>query len=383
MRRQNFTSIPWFQELIAPHQAPCVSIYMPTLRAEPPAAENGRLFRDLVVKARDELARGYPDPLVRELVDRIRAIPDEPGFWTAPRDGMAVFASADLLRVIDLKSRIDARVDVADSFHVKPLIRMMQSDRRYHVLALTLKHADLYEATQYDIRRLPAPNVPQDPDTVSKMRMSNQITATADIRTASTQHPQEGTSTGGVAEERFMRAVDQAIWEQFSRDSHLPLILVADEKRNTAFRAASKNIHLMEKGLTLDPNGIDPARIHRETWALLEPQFQAEAQDLVDRFMAARARKLGSDELQPVVAAAAVGRVDTLLIDADRHIPGRIEDAGDGGTFQFRPADATDPRADDVLDDLAEMVLKTEGAVLVLPPDMMPTESGVAAIYRY
>jgi hypothetical protein len=383
MRRQNITSIPWFQELIAPHQPPCVSIYMPTLRAEPPAAENGRLFRDLVEKARDSLSRGYGERDVGPLVDRIMAVPDEPGFWTAPRDGLAVFASPDLLRVIDLKTRVDSRVDVADSFHVKPLIRMMQSDRRYHVLALTLKHADLYEATQYDIRRLPAPNVPQDPDTVSKMRMSNQITATDDIRTASTQHPQEGTSTGGVSEERFMRAVDQAIWEQFSRDSHLPLILVADEKRHTAFRAVSKNIHLMEKGLTLDPNGIDPARIHRETWALLEPQFQAEAQDLVDRFMAARARKLGSDELQPVVAAAAVGRVDTLLIDADRHIPGRIEDAGDGGTFQFRPADAADPRADDVLDDLAEMVLKTEGAVLVLPPDMMPSGSGVAAIYRY
>ena len=215
------------------------------------------------------------------------------------------------------------------------------------------------------------------------MRMSNQITATTDVRTASTQHPQEGTSTGGVAEERFLRAVDQAIWEQFSRDSHLPLILVADEKRNAAFRAVSKNIHLMEKGLTLDPNGVDPARIHRETWALLEPQFQAEAKDLADRFMAARARKLGSDELQPVVAAAAVGRVDTLLVDADRHIPGTIADAGDGGTFEFRPGNAGDPKVDDVLDDLAEMVLKTDGAVLVLPPDMMPTESGVAAIYRY
>ena len=383
MRKPNITSLPWFQELIALRQAPCVSIYMPTVRAEPPAAENGRLFRDLVVKARDELARGYPDHVVRELVDRIRAIPDEPGFWTGPRDGVAVFAAPDLIRVIDLQRQVDARVDVADSFHVKPLIRMLQSDRRYHVLALTLKHADLYEATQYGIQRLPAPGVPQDPDTVSKMRMSNQITATDDLRTATTQHPQEGTSSGGVAEERFMRAIDQAVWEQFSRDSHLPLILVADEKRNTAFRAVSKNIHLMEKGLTLDPNGLDPARIHKETWALLEPQFQAEAQDLADRFMAARARKLGSDELQPVVAAAAVGRVDTLLIDADRHILGKIEDAGDGGTFRFRPADGSDPKVDDVLDDLAEMVLKTEGAVLVLPPDLMPTESGVAAIYRY
>jgi len=38
---------------------------------------------------------------------------------------------------------------------------------------------------------------------------------------------------------------------------------------------------------------------------------------------------------------------------------------------------------DDVLDDLAEMVLKMDGQVLVLPRENMPTDSGVAAIYRY
>src|SRR3712207_4918387 len=107
MRQPN---VPWFRELIAPHDAPCVSIYMPTVRAEPPAAENGRLYRDLTIKARDALARGYPDEVVRALVDRIAGVPDGDGFWTGPRDGLAVFASPDYLRVIDLQTQVDARV---------------------------------------------------------------------------------------------------------------------------------------------------------------------------------------------------------------------------------------------------------------------------------
>ena len=380
MRQPN---LPWFKELLAPHEAPCVSLYMPVLRADPPAAENGRLFRELVDKARVELARGYPEREVRDLVGRIGAVPEGEGFWVGPRDGIAVFASPDFLRVIDLQSRLDARVDVADTFHVRPLIRLMQADRRYHVLALTFTRVELYEGTQYGLRRMTDVNLPLDPNPVSRMRMSSQISAAEDVATAETQHPGEGTTASGVSEERFMRAVDRAVWEQASRDARLPLILVADEKTNAAFRANSKNGHLMEQGLTLDPNGLDLARLHAEPWALLEPQFRAEARDLVDRFQAARARRLGSDQIEPVVSAAAVGRVDTLLIDADRHLPGRIEDAGDGATFTFRPADAADPRADDVLDDLAEMVLKTDGAVLILPPDLMPGDTGVAAIYRY
>ena len=375
--------LPWVDELITPHEAPCVSIYMPLLRAEPPAAENGRLFDELLERARVSLAKGYPEATVRTMLDKVRSATAADGFWIGPRDAIAIFASPDYLRVIDLPTQLDARVDVADSFHVRPLLRMMQADRRYHVMALTLKHVDLYEGNQYGVRRIDAPNVPQDPATVSRMRMSHQIDATSDLRTAETQHPGEGTSPANVTEERFLRAVDKAVWEQFSRDSGLPLILIADENRNSAFRAVSKNTRLMEKGLTLDPNGIDPARIHKETWALLEPQFQAEAEELVNRFQAARARKLGSDELQPVVQAASMGRVDTLLINADSQVPGRIEDAGDGATFRFQPADVGDPDADDVLDDLAEMVLKTQGAVLVLPPDQMPGESGVAAIFRY
>ncbi|HEV7302189.1 MAG TPA: hypothetical protein VGN72_22820 [Tepidisphaeraceae bacterium] len=380
MRQPN---LPWFKEVIDVHQAPCVSIYMPMLRAAPPANENQRLFNELIDKVAAELASGYPKEVVEPLVNRITAEASGTDFWIGPRDGIAVFASSDYLRIVDLPSRPDARVDVADTFHVRPLITSMQADRRYHVLALTLRQAVLYEGNQYGVRRLATPGVPQDPHTVSKMRMSQEIDAASDIKTATTQYPQEGTIPAAVSEDLFLRAIDKAVWEQFSRDAKLPLVLMADENRSSAFRAISKNTYLLEQGSMVDPHHLAPERIHQETWKLIEPRFGAEAQDLVDQFQAARARKLGSDELAPVVEAAAVGRVDTLLIDANRQIPGRIEDSGDGATFQFKPAPAGDPRADDVLDDLAEMVLKTDGAVMILPPDLMPSDTGVAAIYRY
>jgi hypothetical protein len=38
---------------------------------------------------------------------------------------------------------------------------------------------------------------------------------------------------------------------------------------------------------------------------------------------------------------------------------------------------------DDLLDDLGERVLATGGEVVVVPTERMPTESGLAAIYRY
>lgn len=42
-----------------------------------------------------------------------------------------------------------------------------------------------------------------------------------------------------------------------------------------------------------------------------------------------------------------------------------------------------DPEVGDLLDDLAEAVLRTGGDVVVVPKDQMPSESGLAAILRY
>lgn len=41
------------------------------------------------------------------------------------------------------------------------------------------------------------------------------------------------------------------------------------------------------------------------------------------------------------------------------------------------------PEVDDVLDDLGELVLKKGGQMLVVPAERMPTQTGIAAIYRF
>ena len=41
-----------------------------------------------------------------------------------------------------------------------------------------------------------------------------------------------------------------------------------------------------------------------------------------------------------------------------------------------------EPDVDNLLDDLGERVLTSKGEVVVLPHAQMPTESGLAAIYR-
>jgi hypothetical protein len=45
--------------------------------------------------------------------------------------------------------------------------------------------------------------------------------------------------------------------------------------------------------------------------------------------------------------------------------------------------DLSNPELDDVLDDLGAVTLKMGGEVVIVPTERMPTETGIAAIYRY
>jgi len=176
-----------------------------------------------------------------------------------------------------------------------------------------------------------------------------------------------------------MRIIDQRIWENYSRNRHLPMVVIADPQHCSGFISGSKNQYILEKGVMLEPDHVSLDRFKDEAWKLIEPRYQEEIRRLTDQFRVAQAHQKGSDELPLVAEAAANGRVGTLLVDADQRIPGMLHRA----TGLIEMPQRHDGRTEDVLDDLAEMVLKMDGQVYVLPHDQMPTERGVAAVYRY
>jgi hypothetical protein len=52
-------------------------------------------------------------------------------------------------------------------------------------------------------------------------------------------------------------------------------------------------------------------------------------------------------------------------------------------TGNTQKKDLTNPKVDDLLDDMGELVMKFGGEVIVIPAAKMPSEKGLAAIYRY
>lgn len=87
-------------------------------------------------------------------------------------------------------------------------------------------------------------------------------------------------------------------------------------------------------------------------------------------------RARSSDDLPEVALAAPGGRVRTLLVDADLTVPGTADHA----TGRVTLGERDDPHTDDEVDDLADLAIRMGGEVVVIPHNMMPSVTGVAAI---
>mgnify|MGYP005854269173 CR=1 FL=1 len=357
---------------------PCVSIYLSTQRAFPPAAENPRRLRNLIDRAREQLATRYPRREWEPILNLIAGITDDAKIWRHPPDGLALFASPDNFEVVKLFRSVAESVTVADNFHLKPLIRRIQFAGRYQVLCLTHGLVALYEGSEDRLEPLELKGVPENIVAALGRRSQHPIQGQIQAPPAGGE-PRTDSISGGEDPVRYFRVIDEAVWEFHSRPTGLPLILCSPSHHQRAFRDNSRNTHLLPEGININPENLELTRIAAEAWKIIQSHYQQQTSFLIDQYGLAKSRQQGSEDLQQVAEAATFSRVGVLMVDADKHIGGRL----DPGTGKLELGDINRSDLDDVLDDIAERVIRTGGQVLVMPHDQMPTDTGLAAIYRY
>jgi len=179
--------------------------------------------------------------------------------------------------------------------------------------------------------------------------------------------------------EKFFRYVDRFVEETYSKPSQLPLILVALKEHHPTFFAVSGNPYLVREGVKGEYTAFSLEQLREKTWEILEPLYAAKIQSNLKRFEQAKANGNGSDSLAIISKAVFENRVETLFIDVDRIIPGKI--SPQSGKIMDRNLES--PNIGDVLDELAQHALKSKSEVVVLPMATMPGDTGIAAIFRY
>ncbi len=376
-----------FPDLLQDRSGPCVSLYLPTGRRFQDKQQDAVRFRNMLRQAEHSLHDVLETEAREAFLKPLHELAENERFWTHTLDGLAVFHHADFYKVYKLQRAVPERVVVADSFHIKPLLRVTQSADRFELLALTREHVRLFHGNRDTVDEVELhASVPRTLEDA----LGDQVTEAHDASNINKMgHDMAGVSIrsgiGGRKDEidkdteKFFRIVDRAIFDHHSKQSGLPLVLAALPEHHALFRDVSHNAQLLPDAIAGNPDAFSPEELRQKAWQIVEPRYLQRLQGFVDDYGAGLPRSLASDTLTEVAMAALGGRVRTLLVDDDRVVPGRVN----RDTAQVSHGQLDDPHVDDILDDLAEIVLRMGGEVVMVPRDRMPSITGIAAIYRF
>ena len=112
----------------------------------------------------------------------------------------------------------------------------------------------------------------------------------------------------------------------------------------------------------------------------MQPIYLMKLNQVKEKFLLEKVNSRGSDSLEEVARAVANGRVETLLLEQNRIISGKITDAHSG---IIEIGDLNEPEIGDLLDGIAELATEKGAEVIVVSEENMPSLSGLAAIFRY
>lgn len=371
-------------EIIYETEGPFISLYQPTHRHGPENKQDPIRFKNLIKEIENSLKQKYSQQEISNIMKPLNAIAEDNTFWNYTNDGLAILANENKCVVYKLHRPVEEIAVVANSFHIKPLIRVFQSADRFYLLGLNRKEFKLYEGTRYGVEE-----VKFDEDTATTI-----TEVLGDRLTEAYLNPGSYGGVGGqpmfhghggrkdeidIDTERFFRYVDRFVLENYSRPTDLPLILVALDEYHSVFKEISHNPLLMEDGVKTSFDTMSLEDLKEQSWKVMEPIYLDKTKKLVDRYEFERSKFFASDDIAQVARAAMENRIDTLLIESDRVLPGKINKE----TGRIEEGQLDDPEVGDLLDELVELVFRSKGAVVLLPKERMPSTTGVAAIYRY
>lgn len=367
------------RSLIAQHVGPCVSIYLPTRRGGGP--DDRQRYEGLVRRARELLGEGRKNVATRDFLAPLAEQPDE--FWREQLDGLAVFHARDLSASYALPAPVPELAIVADSFHIRPLLRLLQSNQHYYLLSLAQNHVGFFRGDADGLRPTRVPGLPKSLVDALGQEQDNEKTVSSHSTGSHGNMPMfhgQGKEDSSHDEDiaRFVRAVDKALWPVL-REEKAPLIFAATERLHPTFHSITRYAHVTQEGIHGNFETAALEQLHKRAWPIVQKRIEARGDEVHERYekLVSRARAL--DEIRAIAQFAVQGRVGELLLAREARVWGTLDKA----SGELRLHGDQQQNDDDVLDDIAEAVLLRGGEVISFEQSKMPTKGPIAAILRW
>ena len=369
----------------------CVSLYLPTSRLGKNAGTNRTAFKDIAREALSQLKEGGADKnkitVFEERFDRLagtdhdvqdqdkirklqRAKPDPiESFWHYQANGLAVLATAGMMRTFRLPNSPKPLAEVADRFHLTPLIRAMTSPHDIFVLALAEESVRLVHAfANFPPQRLQVPDLPAN---------AEEATRRPSFHVRAPRRRLQNLEGEKVLLHQYVRKVEHAVQGALA-GQNAPLVLAAEEPLASMFRSVNTYPKLADEMIEGNPDQITDGELEDAAIPILDRLYSRELKAVIALYDELKPRRATTD-VSYAAHAATAGAIEQLLVDLDAIVPGLVSDID--GSVTYSASD--DAETYSVVDEVARRALYTGARVLGARQEEMPDRAPLTAILRY
>lgn len=382
------------EKLLQPSGGPCVSLFMPTVRAGD-TQQNPIRFKNLLREAEKRLIeqghlRQNRNGDAGDFLDPLRALTDDRAFWEHQQEGLALFRSNEVFRTMRLPLEVGELVVVEDRFHLKPIFPLLSGDGHFYILALALKHTRLIRASRHHAEEV-------DLEVEGVPRSLEEALGELSRRYSQFQ-PASGTRGGGLSSSpifaghgtgeddlkaeivNYFHRLDDGLRKIVDRDA--PLVLAGVEHLLPRYRDASEHPNIQENGLTGNAEGMRPEELRDLAWPIVEPYFLKDRRRAEERYGELSGTGRATNRLDEVLPAAHDGRVETLFTARGVRTWGTYDAESRQIHLQEDQAQQSNG-SEDLIDLAAIQTFSNGGTVFAVERDQVPGGGPLAAIFRY
>ena len=188
--------------------------------------------------------------------------------------GLAMFYDGKQVSTYGLPFTPKKAIEIRTKYDVEQIQQYYEQNRPYYVLAISKKGSKLYQGDMDALKMVPVTGLGQDIETTLRIDEYNTNTLQ--------NHPSGNGSKssigfhghGGYKDikktlfDEYLRAVDKKILQSI-KDTSTPLVLVAVDYGQSAYKHISKYPSIFMKGVSTNPDDLSPAQLHQRTFPLL------------------------------------------------------------------------------------------------------------------
>lgn len=342
----------------------CVTVILKTHKTHPDNQQDPILLKNLISEASHRLTNEYGAEISKKLTEKLQKLAD--GIDHKQNDlGLMLFVNEDIAEYLRLPVNVTTRLIIDDTFATRSIVRALNRDTDYYLLALARGKARLIyassDAVVEEIQRDGFPFEDRELFSMPKVDAANSVKVTNTTR-------------------EFFNRVDKAVNAVRKQNPH-PVVIYTDEANYHQYIKVADYPNTILGYITVRNFDEKAGNLIKEVWEDIRQLTIAKERARISELEQALNSGKFLTDINEIWRATLEGRGKTIFVEEGYYQPVR----DDNGVFTPIKADEISSRTDvdDIVDDMIENNLRMGGDVVFVKAGSLAKFNKLALVTRY